>query len=619
MLPPLDLMGLGAGPGSPFAATANQETPSGQFAANLLSLAQATASSAGQPRDLDHKTADAQQNLNGLNALPVTSELTIENTGSADNNQNLPLEDYRLLPVDPITDSNAVLPPVLPLIGNGLPVPPLAAVAELDRAIPPVDGLLEGTPRLDAISNTEPSAVVDHSAIGPDELGLNTPALDLARAVQGYGELIKPRVDALSSNANPPAISTGPALEHANLNAPENQLTNAIPTTATAPLEASLQAVLNPVAASTVEVANSLLTSSGIATNPFSGLLDTSSGPKLGGIPVQLRQAVANQNGQFANVGATSAETVPKLTSELTTLATAGNTTSSPLLPGTSSDLPGLSAQLPIPGALGLSDRTSPAIRSAGYLTASVARNDGLTAPAGNPIEAASTGVPTVTAATALRTALAGMDTHQLATFVSTEAGASATTTSTAVPADSVDAITPATPAATVARSTNGTSLLPSGLMPMAPSARLDVSDGMGGQWVGRLSQMIAQQQLTGQSLRIALTPAELGSVELTFSGSADNWAVSLNAQQGQTRELLESHLDRIRAMLQDLGVSDAQVAMADRWTGGAASSERDSSDPNQSGSEQNAGWQHSPKVPLTAAHNLKNPQAPSDGIDAYV
>ncbi len=621
MLPPLDLMGLGAVSSSPVASSASLATPSGQFAANLLAHAQATVTPNTPLRDLDHKTANAEQNLHGLSSLPLTSALTKEDSASAVSNQDMALEDYRLLPVNPTTDSNRPLPPVLPPNGNSLPVTPRMAPTGIDGTVPPVDSMLEGAASLEALDNPQRSVVVHQLATGPDALGLGVRAVDIARAVQDYGEFIKPSADALSLKVDRSA--TAPVLERSSLNASPSLLPSSLSNVPTAPLEAGTLAVLSTAAALSTEADNALLANRSIATATFSAQPDKTSGQLPQGTPGALRQAGANQNGQLGSMGVPALETVSRLTTALTPLASGSpssslsSSPSSPLLPGASSDLPGLSAPLPTPGvAAVLPDRSIQAARSLNHLTAPVARNDGLTTPAGNAIETASGGIATATAPMALRAALASMETRQLATAV--EPSASATTTASAVPADSADAITPATPAA-VARSTNGAGLLPSGLMPMAPSARLDVSDGMGGQWVGRLSQMIAQQQLTGQSLRIALSPAELGSVELTFSGSADNWAVSLNAQQGQTRDLLESHLDRIRAMLQDLGVSDAQVAMADRWTGGAANSDQGRSDPNHSDAEQSAGWQHSPKVQPTAPQSLNQPPARASGIDAYV
>lgn len=629
MLPPVGLMVLGSGPESSVAPTVSEETPSGQFADNLLSLTQAAASSSTLPRDPDHKTADAALSVNGLNALPVASELITEDPTSSGNPVAMPLEDYALLPVDPIQDANAPLPVVLPPNGNKLPVTPQTAPNQLEGLIPLVDRLLDRSPGPQTLDDAALGPVVGSPATGPDELGLGIRALDIAHAVQNYGEFIKPNVDTPNSRVNPGPVV--PAGEPASLNASASLLLNSISTTPTVSLEASAQTALKPFAASTTEIASSLLAARAAVTIPFAGQPETSvpqssPGQMLNGLAGQLSQALANQNGQLANVGTTPAsvptpaETVARLTAELmpSASANAGNSATSLQAPGASNEFPGLSPQLPASGTTSvMSERASQASRNTVNLAAPAARNDGLATVAGNPIEVSSAGTPTVTASTQLRAALASMDTRQ--SSASFENAAPATTTAQAAPVESVDAITPATPASAVTRSTNGAGLLPSGLTPMAPTARLDVSDGMGGQWVGRLSQMIAQQQLTGQSLRIALSPAELGSVELTFSGSADNWAVSLNAQQGQTRELLESHLDRIRSMLQDLGVSDAQVAMADRWTGGEANSQQDGSDPTQARSEQSGGWQHSPTVQSPIADSAKSSPVPSSGVDAYV
>lgn len=624
MLPPLGLMTLASAPDTAVAPAANEDPQAGQFAANLLSFEQATTGASVQPRELDHNTADAAPSSSVLDTLPATSDLATEDPASVGVNQAMPMEDYALLPVDPEQADGLALPIALPPSGNRLPSVTQGRPLDLEAGQGPDDSVLGDPLETQTLVIDGSSAAIDSLATGPDELGLGLNGVDIARAVQAYAEFIEPKANPLNPSVDRSVAV--PMLELQNVDVPTGFLTNANPSPS---LEASSQTVLNPIASPTTELASSLITGRATSTNLFSGQPEAATPQRLSGlmpgdVAAQLGQALANQTNPFAKTeatpanGPTAAESVARSATELTSLPSTmiSNSASRTSVPGISSELPGLSVQLPASAGVSISSaRVGQGVRNAEVLTTSVARNERLTTLAGQPIDTTSTGTATVTASTQLRAALASMENRS-----SIESGASATAISPAPSAESVDASSPVTASATAARTANGAGLLPSGLTPMPPTARLDVADGMGGQWVGRLSQMIAQQQLTGQSLRIALSPAELGSVELTFSGSPDNWAVSLNAQQGHTRELLETHLDRIRAMLQDLGVSDAKVAMADRWTGGSASSGQQSADSNHARPEPNGGWQHSPAVQSTGTPSSVNaPQTPASGVDAYI
>lgn len=96
---------------------------------------------------------------------------------------------------------------------------------------------------------------------------------------------------------------------------------------------------------------------------------------------------------------------------------------------------------------------------------------------------------------------------------------------------------------------------------------QMDLRDSRGA-LAEQLSRLIEQRMGTPGVIRIALQPAELGQMELTFSGQQEQMAIVMSAHNNQTRDLLEAHVEKIRTLLSEFGVDQAKIEVASDWVG---------------------------------------------------
>jgi flagellar hook-length control protein FliK len=128
---------------------------------------------------------------------------------------------------------------------------------------------------------------------------------------------------------------------------------------------------------------------------------------------------------------------------------------------------------------------------------------------------------------------------------------------------------------ASTGATTDGVALRASGAQAWSPGAPLDVGGGADefGALLGH--RLIALAARGEQRARIALHPAELGAIEIRINLRDDSAAVSISAQHGHARELIEANLPRLRELFAEQGLNLADVDVSDR-RGSHASAARD-------------------------------------------
>mgnify|MGYP001826897142 CR=1 FL=1 len=131
------------------------------------------------------------------------------------------------------------------------------------------------------------------------------------------------------------------------------------------------------------------------------------------------------------------------------------------------------------------------------------------------------------------------------------------------------------TPAATAASSAATPWVVEGGDVPRPPTltaqptevanrsvgSQSDSIDARDAQFPQQLIRRVLQAQAQHQNvLRIQLQPLELGRVDIQLNVSGEHLNIAFAAQQGGTRELLETHLPALRQLLGDTGLQLGDV-----------------------------------------------------------
>lgn len=124
-----------------------------------------------------------------------------------------------------------------------------------------------------------------------------------------------------------------------------------------------------------------------------------------------------------------------------------------------------------------------------------------------------------------------------------------------------------------------------------------------------QVADAVRQAGPTG-ALEIALDPEELGRVRLVFSAAEAGLAVTLQAERGETLEMLRRHVDLLLSDLRARGFDDVQVDFGGSMWGG----QREASKERGIARHEDAGVSPAATAATAAAH--ADVPAPTGGLD---